>query len=64
MAHQKAKSEKPRRRRRQIKEFFTANASIANMAAEIENDRRESVRKLAQAHDVSARTVHGALRIT
>jgi DNA-binding transcriptional regulator YhcF (GntR family) len=34
------------------------------MAAEIENDRWESVRKLAQDHDVSARTVHGALRIT
>jgi hypothetical protein len=34
------------------------------MAAEMENDRRESVRKLALVHDVSARTVHGALRIT
>jgi hypothetical protein len=43
---------------------FTANASIADMAAEIENDRWESVRKLAQNHDVSARMVHGALRIT
>jgi hypothetical protein len=43
---------------------LTANASIADMAAEMESDRRESVRKLAQAHDVSARTVHAALRIT
>jgi hypothetical protein len=31
------------------------------MAAEVENDRRENVRKLAQAHDVSARTVYAAL---
>jgi hypothetical protein len=30
------------------------------MAAEVENDRRESVRKLAQARDVSARTVYAA----
>jgi hypothetical protein len=34
------------------------------MAAKMEIDRRESVRKLAQAHDVLARTVHGALSIT
>ncbi len=44
--------------------IFTENASIANMAAKMENDRRESVRKLPQAHDISARTVHGVLRIT
>jgi hypothetical protein len=43
---------------------FTANVSIAGMAAEMENDQQESVRKLAEAYDVSARTVHGALRIT
>ncbi len=43
---------------------FSANASIAGMAAEMENDWRKSVRKLAQAHDVLARTVHGALSIT
>jgi cation transport regulator ChaB len=30
-------------------------ASIVNMATEMEDDRRENVRKLAQAHDVSAR---------
>ncbi len=30
-------------------------ASIADMATEVENDRRENVRKLTQAHDVSAR---------
>ncbi len=33
---------------------------IADMAAELENDRRENVRKLSQAHDVSARTVYAA----
>jgi hypothetical protein len=31
------------------------------MAAELENDRQENVRKLAQALDVSARTVYAAL---
>jgi hypothetical protein len=31
------------------------------MAAKVENDRQENVRKLAQAHDVSARTVFAAL---
>ncbi len=31
------------------------------MATELENDRRENVRKLSQAHDVSARTVYAAL---
>ncbi len=31
------------------------------MAAELENDRRENVRKLAQALDVLARTVYTAL---
>ncbi len=39
-------------------------ASIADMAAEVENDRQENVRKLAQAHDVSARTVYAALMRT
>ncbi len=39
-------------------------ASIANMAAEVEIDRRENVRKLAQAHDVTARTVYAALMRT
>jgi hypothetical protein len=32
----------------------TATVSIADIAAEVENDSRESVMKLAQAHDVSA----------
>jgi hypothetical protein len=36
-------------------------SSIADMATELENDRRENVRKLSQAHDVSARTVYAAL---
>jgi hypothetical protein len=34
------------------------------MAAELENDRRENVRKLAQAVDVSAKTVYAALMRT
>ncbi len=42
---------------------FAANASIAGMAAEMENDRRES-QNTCSAHDVLARTVHGALSIT
>jgi hypothetical protein len=37
---------------------------IADMAAELENDRRENVRKLSQAHDVLARTVYAALMRT
>jgi hypothetical protein len=40
---------------------FTATVSIADIAAEVENDRRESVMKLAQAHDVSVKTVHATL---
>jgi hypothetical protein len=39
-------------------------ASIADTAAEVENDWRENVRKLAQAHDVTARTVYTALMRT
>ncbi len=34
------------------------------MAAELENDQRENVRKLAQALDVSAKSVHAALMRT
>ncbi len=34
------------------------------MAAKVENDRRENVRKLAQARDMSARTVNAALMRT
>ncbi len=37
---------------------------IAEIAAELENDRRENVRKLSQAYDVSARTVYAALMRT
>ncbi len=40
---------------------LTARALIADNAVEVENDWRESVRKLAQAHDMSARTVYAAL---
>ncbi len=43
---------------------LNTNASIADIAAEVENDRRESVRKLSQAYDVTARTVHAALMRT
>ncbi len=39
-------------------------ASIPNMAAELENNRRENVRKLAKALDVSARMVYAALMRT
>jgi hypothetical protein len=34
------------------------------MAAKVENDQRENVRKLAQAHVVSARTIYAALMRT
>jgi hypothetical protein len=40
---------------------FTATVSIADIAAEVENDRQESVMKLAQAHDVSVKTVQATL---
>jgi hypothetical protein len=43
---------------------LTARALIAYSATELENDRRESVRKLAQAHDASARMVYAALMRT
>jgi hypothetical protein len=36
-------------------------ASIAGITAEVENDHRESVMKLAQDHNVSAKMVHGTL---
>jgi hypothetical protein len=34
------------------------------MATKVENDRRENVRKLAQAHDASVRTIYAALMRT
>ncbi len=43
---------------------LNTKASIADMAAKLENDRRENVRKLSQAHDVSARMVCAALMRT
>jgi hypothetical protein len=43
---------------------LNTKASIADMGAELENDRRENVTKLSQAHDVSARTVYAALMRT
>ncbi len=39
----------------------TATVFIAGIAAEVENDHWESVMKLAQGHDVSAKTVHAIL---
>jgi hypothetical protein len=42
----------------------SGRALIAYSDAEVENDRRESVRKLAQAHDVSARMVYASLMRT
>jgi hypothetical protein len=43
---------------------LTARALFADSAADVENDRRESVRKLAQAHDVTTRTVYAAFMRT
>ncbi len=43
---------------------LTAKPIIANIAAKVENDWRESVRKLAQAQDVLVKTVHAALMRT
>ncbi len=40
---------------------LTAAVSIADITAEVENDCQERVMKLAQAHGVSAKTVHTAL---
>ncbi len=40
---------------------LTATVSIADIAAKVEKDHQESVMKLAQAHDVSAKTVHATL---
>ncbi len=40
---------------------LTATVFIADIATEMENDQRESVRILAQAHNVSAKMVHAAL---
>jgi hypothetical protein len=39
-----------------------AKASIADITAKVENDLQETVRKLLQAHDVSAKTAHTALK--
>jgi hypothetical protein len=40
---------------------LTVTMSIAGISAEVDNDRQESVKKLAQAHDVSPKTVHAIL---
>ncbi len=40
---------------------LTMTVSIAEIAAEMENDRRERIMKLAQDHDKSAKTVHATL---
>jgi uncharacterized protein YdbL (DUF1318 family) len=42
-------------------EHLNTKASLADIATEMENDWSESVRKLAQAHDVSTYTVHDTL---
>jgi hypothetical protein len=36
-------------------------ASITDMAAKVENDWRENIRKLSRAHDVSSRMVYAEL---
>jgi hypothetical protein len=41
--------------------ILITKASIADMALEVENDWRENVSKLSQAHDVSARMVYATL---
>jgi hypothetical protein len=38
-----------------------AKTSTADIAAKVENDRLESVRKFAQAHDIFTLTVHDIL---
>jgi hypothetical protein len=43
---------------------LTAMDSIANIATKVQNNRQESVRKIAQAHEVLAKMVHAALRRT
>jgi hypothetical protein len=40
---------------------LNAKASITDIAADVENDRQESVRKFAQPHGVSTKTVHATL---
>ncbi len=40
---------------------LTVKASVANVAAEVENDQQESVMQLNQAHDLLAKTVHATL---
>jgi hypothetical protein len=40
---------------------LTVKASIVDIPTEVENDWRKSVMKLAQAHDVSAKTVYATL---
>jgi hypothetical protein len=40
---------------------LTAKASIANITTEVENDRQENVKKLAQAQNMLAKTVHEIL---
>jgi hypothetical protein len=40
---------------------LTTKVSIANIAAEVENDHLESVMKLAQAHDMSVKMVQATL---
>ncbi len=42
----------------------SGRALVAYSNAEVENDRRESVRKLAQAHEMSARMVYASLMRT
>jgi hypothetical protein len=40
---------------------ITVTVSIDDITAEVENDRRESVMKLSQAHDVLVKMVHANL---
>ncbi len=40
---------------------LSAKIFITNVAAKEENDQWESARKLAQAHDMSIKTIHATL---
>ncbi len=40
---------------------LNSKASITNITTEVENDQRESVMKLAQAHKMLAKIIHSAL---
>jgi hypothetical protein len=44
-----------------VQRHLSAKTSITDIAADVENDHRETARKLAQAHGVSTKMVHANL---